>query len=76
MRRFVERLLQSNPEVTIVTAIQEQFDRGFELFTRRPDKFWSLTDCISFVIMEELGLKDALTADKHFEQAGFNVLLK
>ncbi len=42
----------------------------------RPDKDWSLTDCISFVVMEEHGITDALTGDHHFEQAGFRALLK
>lgn len=37
----------------------------------RPDKNWSLTDCITFVIMREAGLQEALTGDRHFEQAGF-----
>jgi predicted nucleic acid-binding protein len=46
------------------------------LYVNRPDKQWSLTDCISFVVMEREGIADALTGDKHFEQAGFNVLLK
>ena len=41
----------------------------------RPDKEWSLTDCISFEVMAELGLTEALTADHHFEQAGFRALL-
>lgn len=40
------------------------------------DKDWSLTDCISFVVMEQHGISEALTADHHFEQAGFTVLLK
>ncbi len=44
---------------------------GFDLFAARPDKAWSLTDCISFAAMTERGLIDALTADHHFEQAGF-----
>jgi uncharacterized protein len=41
----------------------------------RRDKEWSLTDCISFVVMKERGLTEALTADHHFEQAGFKALL-
>lgn len=43
---------------------------------RCSDKDWSLTDCTSFVVMEAEGLKDALTGERHFEQAGFNALLK
>jgi hypothetical protein len=42
----------------------------------RPDKDWSLIDCISFVVMEEEGIQEALTADQHFEQAGFTALLR
>jgi predicted nucleic acid-binding protein len=45
-------------------------------FSVRPDKEWSLTDCISFVVMNERGITDALTSDHHFEQAGFQILLK
>lgn len=40
------------------------------------DTFWSLTDCLSFVVMQREGITDALTGDKHFEQAGFVALLK
>jgi len=67
--------LRSDPSVTIVPASQDLFDRGAHLYARRPDKEWSLTDCISFVVMNDLGLTDALTEDNHFEQAGFRALL-
>jgi uncharacterized protein len=43
---------------------------------QRPDKSWSLTDCISFVIMQDHGLLDALTGDHRFEQAEFTALMK
>ena len=51
------------------------FVRGFDLYRRRADKGWSLTDCISLVVMAEEELTDALTNDHHFEQAGFAALL-
>jgi predicted nucleic acid-binding protein len=50
--------------------------RGIQFYRERPDKEWSLTDCISFVVMAEKGLSEALTGDRHFEQAGFKPLLK
>jgi len=64
------------PNVTLkLSPSPELFDRGCELYTSRSDKEWSLTDCISFVVMKERGLTDALTPDRHFEQAGFKILL-
>lgn len=52
------------------------YQAGFGLFSSRADKAWSLTDCISFSVMKERGLSDALTADHHFEQAGFRAVFK
>jgi predicted nucleic acid-binding protein len=61
--------------VEIVPLSEGLFTEGFVLFRDRPDKFWGLTDCISFVVMRERGISEALTADEHFEQAGFVALL-
>ena len=69
-------LLRSDPRTEIVPADQALFDRGADLYARRPDKAWSLTDCISFVVMSERVLTKALTGDHHFEQAGFRALLR
>jgi predicted nucleic acid-binding protein len=52
------------------------YERGLELYAQRLDKAWSLTDCVSFVVMTERGLTEALTGDHHFEQAGFRPLLR
>ncbi|ELS03532.1 putative nucleic acid-binding protein [Xenococcus sp. PCC 7305] len=49
---------------------------AWELCKSRPDKAWSLVDCSSFVVMQQLEIQKALTTDKHFEQAGFIRLLK
>ena len=48
---------------------------AWNLCKSRPDKAWSLVDCTSFVIMQQLNLQRALTTDRHFEQAGFTRLL-
>jgi uncharacterized protein len=70
------RSLQGNSAFEIVPPDADLFERGLDLFARRPDKAWSLTDCISFVVMTERGLTEALTGDHHFEQAGFRALLR
>ena len=66
---------EEEADVEIVPASRELFNRGCALFAQRPDKAWSLTDCLSFVTMQEHGLKNALTADQHFEQAGYRRLM-
>ena len=63
--------LRGDPTVTIVPPTEELFNRGLDLYGRRSDKGWSLTDCISFIVMQDEGLGEALTGDRHFEQAGF-----
>jgi predicted nucleic acid-binding protein len=70
------RLLKGDANTDIVPASQDVFERGLDLHSHRPDKAWSLTDFISFVVMTERGLTDALTGDHHFEQAGFKALLR
>jgi predicted nucleic acid-binding protein len=72
----VVALLRTERNWTIESVAQEQLDRGIDLYRRRPDKAWSVTDCVSFVLMKQRRLADALTADHHFEQAGFRALLK
>jgi predicted nucleic acid-binding protein len=69
------RQLLGNRKVRIEPCSDELFHAGFDLYARRPDKGWSLTDCTSFVVMGRDGLTDALTGDHHFAQAGFTPLL-
>ena len=72
--QFLTRLTRS--ERTKVVPLSEELQgRGLELYISRPDKEWSLTDCISFVVMADEGLTEALTNDRHFGQAGFTALL-
>ena len=69
------RRLRSQPTTEIVPASSGLVNKGLQLFAERPDKSWSATDCISFVVMQERGIAEAATTDHHFEQAGFNILL-
>ena len=68
-------VVETDPAFRLVRATSELIQRGRNLYRERPDKEWPLTDCISFVVMQEQGLAEALTADHHFEQAGFKALL-
>jgi predicted nucleic acid-binding protein len=63
------------PNMKVVSVDTSLLNRGLDLYHSRPDKDWGLTDCISFVVMREQNLIDALTADRHFVQAGFRALL-
>jgi len=67
--------LENDPKVQIVTASDELYRRAFETYSDRVDKEWGLIDCMSFVVMNDEGITEALTADNHFRQAGFRVLL-
>jgi uncharacterized protein len=69
------RVLECAPYLEIVPACHELFNAGLDLFSGRPDKEWSLTDCVSFVLRQTHNIEEALTCDRHFEQAGFRVLL-
>ncbi|HEV2972705.1 MAG TPA: PIN domain-containing protein [Pirellulales bacterium] len=62
--------------IEIVLASHDLFECGLSLFFSRPDKDWSLTDCTSFIVMQDRGSTGSLTSDHHFEQAGFVALLR
>jgi predicted nucleic acid-binding protein len=72
--QFIRDLAQ-DPKVRIVRAGDDWFEHGLQLYEQRPDKDWPLTNCISFAVMTEEKLTDALTGDHHFTQAGFKALL-
>ncbi len=71
---FIDRC-QADDKTKVVHVTLEIFERAKELYRTRSDKTWGLTDCISFIVMQEQGLSIALTADRHFVQAGFRALL-
>ncbi|HUM72046.1 MAG TPA: PIN domain-containing protein [Chloroflexota bacterium] len=70
------RQIQADSRIEIVHVNPDLLAEAIVLFQTRPDQAWGLTDCSSFVIMQQFGAREALTADKHFEQAGFIRLLK
>jgi predicted nucleic acid-binding protein len=72
---IVEQFLSSE-EVEVIRMTPELFSQAFVLYKSRPDKEWGLTDCLSFVVMQEKGIHRALTFDKHFVQAGFQAVLR
>jgi uncharacterized protein len=63
--------IRHDPHIEVVPQSANLSSTAIELYTARKDKDWSLTDCLSFIIMEQRNIRDALTADGHFEQAGF-----
>ena len=79
LRRKADSLLEAvgpSRRYVYVPVTAELHQRGVELFVSRPDKGWSLTDCVSFLVMHERGIARALAHDHHFEQAGFVALLR
>ena len=70
------RELEQDPDVEIVPQTDAQFQAAVERYGGRPDQRWSLTDCSSFLVMEERNITEALAYDRDFEQAGFTALLR
>ena len=68
------RAVHDDGAVVVVGFEEEVVERAAVMFRTRADKPWSLTDCISFAIMEGRGISEALTGDRHFQQAGFRTL--
>ena len=70
------RELITDPEVRVIPQSHESFLAGLDLYAARPDKGYSLTDCISMQTMRRAGIADVLTNDRHFEQEGFRSLFR
>lgn len=78
-RSTAVRLLQSldnDPNVEIIPFSDQLYIKAYTLFCERPDKEWGLIDCVSFIVMKELAITEALTNDDHYRQAGFRVLMR
>ena len=67
--------IRGDEDIEILSVNSTLFTKALNLYASRMDKTWGLTDCISFIVMKEKALTEALTADHHFEQAGFKALL-
>lgn len=79
MRPRVHQVLDhifSDTAYEFVMVDRELLSEALRLHRERPDKYWSLTDCVSFILMWQRGLEQALAYDEHFEQAGFDPLLR
>jgi predicted nucleic acid-binding protein len=68
--------LEADRQIDIVPLSEPLYRRAVQLYRERPDKEWGLTDCVSFRVMQDRGLIEALTTDEHFQQAGFRALLR
>jgi predicted nucleic acid-binding protein len=71
----IEQFLSSD-DILVVRLTPELFDEAFNLYQSYRDKEWGLTDCVTFVVMRQAGIQEALTFDQHFVQAGFKALLR
>ena len=78
LRRLASGLLERiehSERIQVVELTPELYRKGWRLYSERPDKDWGVIDCISFTIMQERNIVEALTGDRHFQQAGFVTLL-
>lgn len=72
--QFIQQCYRT-ANMQVVTIDTLLLTRALQLYEARPDQTWGLTDCISFVVMQEHNLTDAVTADEHFLQAGYRALM-
>ena len=71
----IDQVLTSS-DVEVVHLTPQLLNQALSLYRSHADKIWGLVDCISFVVMQEHGVTEALTSDRHFGQAGFAVLMQ
>ena len=79
MRRkavVIAQAILNDPGVRVIPQTRDSFLLGMQLYARRPDKRYSLTDCISMQTMRSHGITEVLTNDRHFEQEGFQALFR
>lgn len=67
--------IENSSRIEVVSLSPKLIEEGWKLYAERLDKDWGIVDCISFIVMQRRDITEALTTDKHFEQAGFLKLL-
>lgn len=72
---MIERI-EKSPGISVVKITDDIYEAAWSMYKRRKDKEWGITDCASFEVMKLYKVRRAFTLDHHFEQAGFNVMLK
>lgn len=72
--QFIQQCYRTD-NINIVSVDTALLMQSLNLYQSRPDKDWGLTDCISFIVMQQNNLTDAVTSDRHFLQAGFRTLM-
>lgn len=70
-----KKMLQE-PNIEVISYNSQLRELGLKLYEQRLDKGYSLTDCISMIVMRQMGIKEVLSHDKHFSQEGFNLMFK
>jgi predicted nucleic acid-binding protein len=70
------RRVHRDPQIIVVAFDGDLIAQAVTLYQAREDKDWSLTDCLSFLVMTQRQIDGALTSDHHFQQAGFRSLLR
>ena len=68
-------MIRRSPRARLIPVSASLFQAALDLYASRPDKTWGLVDCASFLVMQEHRIAEAVTNDRHFEQAGFRCLL-
>lgn len=66
----------NSPEVEIVQLSPQLFEAAYTLYKSYQDKAWGMVDCISFTVMRQMDISEALTSDHHYAQAGFRALMQ
>ncbi len=70
------KAFRSSAQTLIIELNSALLGRAFDMYEKYDDKSWGMVDCLSFVVMQDYEIKDALTSDYHFKQASFNILMQ